>query len=161
MTPEMLYALRDQAGVPSHPVIFLILGVLTFALHPDLDVRIGGKIRVRHSASMVGATWETSVSIGEAMSGTSTVAVLPLKEGTYLFKAEDSSGILSVAAASISTNCGELVQRGLTSNHRLGSCCWGWSLWRYACNRQGHIIGVSATNVANGENNGVTRSIYC
>jgi len=29
----MLYALRDQAGVPSHPVVFLILGVLTFALH--------------------------------------------------------------------------------------------------------------------------------
>ena len=33
MTPQMLYALRDQAGVPSHPLVFLILGVLTFALH--------------------------------------------------------------------------------------------------------------------------------
>ena len=33
MTPEMLYALRDQAGVPSHPLVFLVLGVLTFALH--------------------------------------------------------------------------------------------------------------------------------
>lgn len=33
MTPEQLLALRDQAGVPSHPVIFLVLGVLTFALH--------------------------------------------------------------------------------------------------------------------------------
>jgi hypothetical protein len=33
MNAEMLYALRDVAGVPSHPVTFLILGVLTFALH--------------------------------------------------------------------------------------------------------------------------------
>lgn len=28
-----LYALRSPAGVPSHPVIFLVLGVLTWALH--------------------------------------------------------------------------------------------------------------------------------
>ena len=79
------------------------LAILTWALHPDLDVRIGGKIRVRHAASMAGATWETSVSIGEAVSGNTTVAVLPLKEGTYLVKAEDSSGILSAVAAAIST----------------------------------------------------------
>ena len=28
-----LYALRSPVGVPSHPVIFLVLGVLTWALH--------------------------------------------------------------------------------------------------------------------------------
>ncbi len=33
MDTAMLYALRDPAGIPSHPVIFLVLGVLTFALH--------------------------------------------------------------------------------------------------------------------------------
>lgn len=33
MDAQALYALRDVAGVPSHPVIFLILGVVTFALH--------------------------------------------------------------------------------------------------------------------------------
>lgn len=33
METAMLYALRDPAGIPSHPVIFLVLGVLTFALH--------------------------------------------------------------------------------------------------------------------------------
>lgn len=27
MTPEMLLALRDPAGVPSHPLVFLVLGV--------------------------------------------------------------------------------------------------------------------------------------
>jgi len=33
MDTQALYALRDVAGVPSHPVIFMILHVLTFALH--------------------------------------------------------------------------------------------------------------------------------
>ncbi len=33
MTPELLTLMRDPAGVPSHPAIFLALGVLTFALH--------------------------------------------------------------------------------------------------------------------------------
>lgn len=33
MTPEILYALRDPAGVPTHPWLFLILGALTLALH--------------------------------------------------------------------------------------------------------------------------------
>lgn len=33
MEAEVLNALRDPAGLPSHPVIFLVLGVLTFALH--------------------------------------------------------------------------------------------------------------------------------
>lgn len=68
------------------------LAILTWALHPDLDVRIGGKIRIRHSASLSGATWEGSVSIGEAASGGTTIAVLPLKEGTYLLRPEDKIG---------------------------------------------------------------------
>ncbi|MGD8999555.1 MAG: hypothetical protein PVF75_04000 [Granulosicoccaceae bacterium] len=33
METEALYALRDVAGVPFYPVVFMLLGVLTFALH--------------------------------------------------------------------------------------------------------------------------------
>lgn len=77
------------------------LAILTWTLHPDLDVRIGGKIRIRHGQT--GATWETSTSIGEAVTGNTTVAVLPLKGGTYLVRAEDSGGILSASYASINT----------------------------------------------------------
>lgn len=33
MDVQALYALRDVAGVPTHPVVFLILGVVTWALH--------------------------------------------------------------------------------------------------------------------------------
>ena len=30
---EMMYALRNPAGIPTYPIIFIGLGVLTFALH--------------------------------------------------------------------------------------------------------------------------------
>ncbi|MDZ7802741.1 hypothetical protein [Thiohalophilus sp.] len=33
MEAEALYALRDPAGIPFYPVVFMILGVLTFAMH--------------------------------------------------------------------------------------------------------------------------------
>jgi len=33
MDASMLYALRDPMGVPSHPILFQVLGVLTWALH--------------------------------------------------------------------------------------------------------------------------------
>jgi hypothetical protein len=108
------YAQRDAVeirGLAAPPATLTGLGlqaagglaILTWSLHPDLDVRIGGRIRVRHSPEMAGATWETSTSIGEAVAGNTTVAVLPLKEGTYLARPEDSSGILATSATTIST----------------------------------------------------------
>lgn len=33
MNPQIFASLMDQAGAPAHPLIFLILGVVTFALH--------------------------------------------------------------------------------------------------------------------------------
>ena len=33
MNDMMLMALTDPAGAPAHPLIFLVLGVVTFALH--------------------------------------------------------------------------------------------------------------------------------
>ncbi|MGQ9685412.1 MAG: hypothetical protein ACUVT2_03775 [Thiobacillaceae bacterium] len=47
-----LYALRSPAGVPSHPVIFLVLGVLTWALHIlAVQVTLGSSLM-----SLVGLT---------------------------------------------------------------------------------------------------------
>lgn len=70
-----------------------------WALHPDLDVRLGGRIVVRHSPLTSGAAWEDGVIVqefnGDAVSGT-----LPLMTGTYLAKARDSSGNWSTTAAS-------------------------------------------------------------
>lgn len=79
------------------------MAVLRWTRHPDLDVRIGGKIMFRHDQLETGAAWNTSVSIGEAVSGDLTIAVLPLLPGTYFARAVDSSGILAENAASVST----------------------------------------------------------
>jgi len=58
MTPEMLYALRDQAGVPSHPVVFLILGVLTFALHiAAVQVMLGAATLALRGAFSADLKW--------------------------------------------------------------------------------------------------------
>jgi hypothetical protein len=69
--------------------------------HPDLDVRVGGRIEFRHTPDTVSPTWVGSTGIGEAQPGDSTFAVLPLKPGTYLAKAVDQGGRYSATAASI------------------------------------------------------------
>jgi len=75
MTPEQLLALRDQAGVPSHPGIFLALGVLTFALHiAAVQVMLGAAgltlwgafrqdVRWRRLATLMLTTAKVAVSV--------------------------------------------------------------------------------------------------
>lgn len=82
------------------------LAVLRWTRHPDLDVRIGGAIRFRHAQAQSGASWTGSVSIGDEVGGGETVAVLPLKPGTYLARAFDSSGVPSAAATAVVTSGG-------------------------------------------------------
>ena len=79
------------------------LAVLQWTRHPDLDVRVGGRMLVRHSEAMSGATWEDSYSITDALPGDATIAVVPLKGGTYLVRAEDSSGVQSANAVAVTT----------------------------------------------------------
>ena len=73
---------------------------LSWDLATDLDVRVGGKVRFRHSNLTTGATWESSTDIGAAVSGLNTNAVLPLLTGTYLAKFVDSTGNESVNTSS-------------------------------------------------------------
>lgn len=82
------------------------LAILRWDWHADLDVRIGGEIRFRHSKATSGASWSASVSIGEAIPGSETVAVLPLKPGTYLARAYDSSGVPSDSATAVLASAG-------------------------------------------------------
>ncbi len=79
------------------------MALLSWDRHPDLDVRIGGRIRFRHSPLMSGASWQGATTIGEAAPGGATQWALPLKAGTYLAKAVDSSGVASTAPATIPT----------------------------------------------------------
>lgn len=76
------------------------LAYLNWDASPDLDVRIGGKYVVRYSPD-TSAGWSGSTSIGSAIPGNTSSAVLPLMPGIYLIKAEDSSGNQSTATASV------------------------------------------------------------
>lgn len=73
MTPEMLYALRDPAGVPSHPLVFLVLGVLTFALHiAAVQVMLGAATLTLRGAFSTSLHWRR---LAQAMLVTAKIAV--------------------------------------------------------------------------------------
>ncbi len=72
--------------------------ILSWAEAPDLDVKIGGKVLIRHTPKLLGAVWEDSIQIVPAASGNETQKQVPLLEGTYLLKFEDDGGRRSVAA---------------------------------------------------------------
>ena len=84
-------------------------GLLSWDAHPDLDVKLGGKIVVRHTTATANAKWGTSVPIAE-FPGASTSGAVPLLSGTYLVKALDTSGKYSTNADAIVTNAPNVLQ---------------------------------------------------
>jgi hypothetical protein len=91
--PQTIYGLSAPPAAMG-PIILQAAGgtaILKWQLHPDLDVRIGGIIEVRHSAALSPA-WTNSVSM-DLVAGSQTSAAVPLKPGTYLVRAVDQSGI--------------------------------------------------------------------
>lgn len=72
------------------------LAILKWQQSPDLDVRFGGAVVIRHTTS-VPATWQHSYFMDE-VAGASTIAVVPLKPGTYLVRPRDSTGRFGPAA---------------------------------------------------------------
>lgn len=72
--------------------------ILSWTATVDLDVKIGGKVLIRHTPALVGAVWENSIEIVPAASGNQTQKQVPLLEGTYLLKFEDDGGRRSVTA---------------------------------------------------------------
>lgn len=84
-------------------------GLLQWDSHPDLDVRIGGQISVRYSEELEGAQWNTSLPVGD-FPGSATSASIPLRAGTYLTKAKDSTGNLSQNATLVVTDAPNIVQ---------------------------------------------------
>ncbi|UYP67478.1 phage tail protein [Thalassobacter stenotrophicus] len=66
------------------------LAILKWSRSVDPDVRVGGNIVIRHSKEAT-ATWADSYSM-DRVSGGEAIAVVPLKPGTYLVRAEDSGG---------------------------------------------------------------------
>lgn len=68
----------------------------------DIDVKIGGQIRIRHSPIADGtATWGQANDIVPAVAGSSTRKIVPLLEGTYFIRAVDSTGNESAGVATV------------------------------------------------------------
>jgi hypothetical protein len=87
----------DVAGFSVTKVGGVAMG--SWALTGDLDVRIGGRVVVRHSPQTTGATWADGVIL-EEFAGDSVSGLLPLMTGTYMIKAKDSTATYSTNAAS-------------------------------------------------------------
>jgi hypothetical protein len=68
------------------------LAILKWARAADPDVRVAGNIVIRHS-SEAPASWANSYAM-DRVAGSEAIAVVPLKPGTYLLRAEDSGGRL-------------------------------------------------------------------
>jgi hypothetical protein len=68
---------------------------------PDIDVRLGGKVLIRHSVLTSGAVWEQAQELVPSASGNQTQKQVPLLTGTVLVKFEDDSGNRSVNATSV------------------------------------------------------------
>lgn len=82
------------------------LAVVSWSQSADVDVRIGGHIEIRHVGPTGAVAWANSLSIGESLPGTATVAVLPLIPGSYLVRAFDSmnnAGPVAIVATTAAT----------------------------------------------------------
>lgn len=66
------------------------LAILKWTRAADPDVRVAGNIVIRHSTAAA-ASWANSYAM-DRVAGSEAIAVVPLKPGTYLLRAEDSGG---------------------------------------------------------------------
>ena len=75
------------------------LARLQWTQSTDLDVVVGGLVRLRHSPALSGVTWSNASSIHSDLTGTAKEAYADLKGGTYLAKFVDSGGRTSTGTA--------------------------------------------------------------
>ncbi|MCC7003539.1 MAG: hypothetical protein IT357_15385, partial [Gemmatimonadaceae bacterium] len=86
---------RGTTEPPTDVTGFTVIASSGFAfaswdLHPALDVRIGGRIEIRHEAVTSGAAWNNGV-VMKSFDGNAVTGPLPLVTGTYMAKAVDSA----------------------------------------------------------------------
>ena len=85
----------------------------------DLDVKVGGKVQIKHSNKTDGtATWPNSVNLIPNVPGSSTEAVVPLVEGEILVKFVDDSGNKSASATSVLVDRPDTLGRLLVQSRR-------------------------------------------
>jgi predicted phage tail protein len=77
---------------------------LSWTQATDLDVLVGGQVRIRHTPNIVDQAWKDAVDVIPAVSGSATSAIAPLLSGTYMAKFLDSSGNYSTNEVLIVTS---------------------------------------------------------
>lgn len=82
--------------------------MLTWDLPTDLDVFVGGYVRIRYTPRTSGQTWNDAIDVVPALPGSTHTAVSPLMSGTYMAKFVDSSGNQSVNHSEIVTTVPDL-----------------------------------------------------
>lgn len=85
------------------------MAYLTWNAATDLDVLVGGSLKVRYTPDKATPDWNNAVDIGQSMPGTSTSATLPLLSGSYMTKWIDSSGNASANANYVSTDAADIL----------------------------------------------------
>jgi hypothetical protein len=73
--------------------------ILSWDQAPDLDVRLGGRVLIRHSTRLDTPAWGDAISIIPAASGNQQQKQVPLLEGSYLLRFEDDGGRQSAEVA--------------------------------------------------------------
>lgn len=88
----------DVSGLSLVPISEGV-ALLTWTQSPDLDVRLGGKVIIRHDPRpLASAEWAASTQIVDSVAGSSTQKQVPLLPGTYFLKFEDYLGNRSTNA---------------------------------------------------------------
>ncbi len=68
------------------------IALLNWRQTTDLDVFVGGLVKIRHTPRTTGQSWNDAIDIIPALPGSATTAQAPLISGTYMIKFIDSSG---------------------------------------------------------------------
>lgn len=101
----------DATGLTLVPVSEA-LALLTWNQTLELDVRVGGKVIIRHDPRpLSSAEWASSTQIVEAVAGNATQKQVPLLPGTYFIKFQDFFGNRSTNATGFELNLPEYESR--------------------------------------------------
>jgi hypothetical protein len=85
----------------------------------DLDVRVAGRVHIRHTSLTDGTgTWSNSVDLIPAIAGYNTEAIVPLVEGEILVKFEDDGGRQSPTETSVIVDFPDAVGQLLVQTRR-------------------------------------------
>ena len=108
---EFVSIQKDVVGLLAAPTAMTNLSVqqaggmalLEFDQSTDLDVRVGGKVEIRFQNATSSIEWPKSTLVTDAVAGSATSAMVPLRAGTYLLKFVDGSGIKQTNPTSVTS----------------------------------------------------------